>query len=74
MRKVNTDTGGNNRRLKIPKAVTKADIKHQLGDLKPKRVPLDWQWSGGLARLWGRPGVASWDRADGSGRPSTKCS
>lgn len=67
MRKVNTDTGGSNRRLNIPKVVTKADIKHQIGDLKPKRVPLDWAVEWGATRLRGDLGWPRWAGQTGSG-------
>lgn len=52
MRKVNRDPEETSKSLKIPKVVTTAGTRRQVGDVQPKRVPVDWamEWSG--PALW----------------------
>lgn len=59
MRKVNKDTRGNNQKVKNSQG--SIDMKHHVGDLKPKRVPSDWamEWGAGLA-LWETWGGLIW--------------
>lgn len=73
MRRVNRHQRKTIKRLNIPKVVTKADIKQQGEDWKPKRAAVD------RATEWGPPGSAgglgcSSDKGMGPRRPSPcKC-